>query len=393
MQRNQSMRNSPPLIAHVIYRLDIGGLENGLVNLINRIPEDRYRHVILCMKGYSDFRNRIRRKDVEIIDLEKREGNDLRLYYRLWQYFRALKPDILHTRNLATLEAVIPAIFSGIKVRIHSEHGRDIDDIDGNNQKHRLLRRALMPVVSHAIALSRDLESYINMKIGVPKRKITQIYNGVDTEKFYPSGKKNHTLPFPESGLIVFGTVGRMQPVKDQITLVHAFIRLLEIRPELREAVRLIIVGDGPLKSKAIALLEEAQCADIAWLPGARDDVADIMRQMDIFVLPSLSEGISNTILEAMATELPVIATQVGGNAELVIDDETGMLVPPADPEAMARCMLKYLADRRLITRHGSAAKQKAENCFSMDAMVRAYLKVYDISENRDATHRKPCAE
>ena len=149
------MANNPPLIAHVIYRLDIGGLENGLVNLINHIPEDRYRHVILCLKGYSDFRDRIYRKDVEIIDLKKREGNDFHLYYRLWQQFTVLKPDIVHTRNLATLEAVIPAILAGVRVRIHSEHGREFDDIDGNNRKHRLLRRSLMPVVNHAIALDR----------------------------------------------------------------------------------------------------------------------------------------------------------------------------------------------------------------------------------------------
>lgn len=379
--------SSPPLIAHVIYRLDIGGLENGLVNLINHIPDERYRHVILCLKGHSDFRNRIRRKDVEIIDLEKRDGNDLRLYYRLWQHFKALKPDIVHTRNLTTLEAVIPAMLSGINVRIHSEHGRDFDDLDGNNRKHRLLRRALMPAVSHAIALSRDLESYMNLKIGVPKHKVTQIYNGVDTQKFYSSSEKNHAFPFSEPGLIVFGTVGRMQAVKDQTTLVRAFIRLLEISPELRATVRLIIIGDGPIRSKALAMLEDAECADIVWLPGARDDVADIMRQMDIFVLPSLSEGISNTILEAMATGLPVIATQVGGNDELVMSNETGMLVPPADPEAMARCMLRYSADRPLIMRHGSAAKQKAEKCFSMDAMVRAYLQVYDSSHHKGMTN------
>ncbi len=372
------MANNPPLIAHVIYRLDIGGLENGLVNLINHIPEDRYRHVILCLKGYSDFRDRIYRKDVEIIDLKKREGNDFHLYYRLWQQFTVLKPDIVHTRNLATLEAVIPAILAGVRVRIHSEHGREFDDIDGNNRKHRLLRRSLMPVVNHAIALSRDLESYMHLKVGVPKNKLTQIYNGVDTEKFHPSAEKNNALPFSKSGLIVFGTVGRMQPVKDQTNLVRAFIRLLEIRPELRKTVRLILIGDGSLKNQAAALLEAAQCADIAWLPGARDDIAGIMRQMDIFVLPSLSEGISNTILEAMASGLPVIATQVGGNEELVMSDKTGMLVPPADPEAMVRCMLSYLDYRPLIIRHGKTARKSAVKHFSMDAMVRAYLQVYD---------------
>lgn len=378
MRYRKNMQTSAPLIAHVIHRLDIGGLENGLVNLINRIPEDRYRHAILCMKGYSDFRNRIRRKDVVIIDLEKREGHDLMLYYRLWKHLKALNPDIVHTRNLAALEAVLPAMLTGVKLRIHSEHGRDFNDISGDNKKHLLLRRTLMPAVSHSIALSRDLESYMHEKVGVPRRKITQIYNGVDTEKFHPSDEKNPALPFAQSGLVVFGTVGRMQPVKDQTNLANAFVRMLEIAPQFRQNARLMMIGDGPLKNDAQAILDEAGCSELAWLPGARDDVPDIMRQMDIFMLPSLSEGISNTILEAMATGLPVIATRVGGNAELVDENETGLLVPPADPEAMAQGMIRYLEHPRLISRHGNTARQKAEKSFSMDAMVSAYLQVYD---------------
>ena len=376
------MQNSAPLIAHVIYRLDIGGLENGLVNLINLIPENRYRHAILCMKGYSDFRNRIRRKDVVIIDLEKREGHDFMLYYRLWKHLKMLKPDIVHTRNLAALEAAVPAILTGIRVRIHGEHGRDIGDLDGSNRKHQLMRRMISPIVSHYIALSRDLESYTHAKIGVPRRKITQIYNGVDTEKFHPSNRKNPALPFSEPGLVVFGTVGRMQAVKDQTTLVRAFIRMLEIAPQFRNSARLMMIGDGPLRSAAIALLEDAGCSELTWLPGSRDDVATLMRQMDIFVLPSLAEGISNTILEAMATALPVIATKVGGNEELVDENGTGQLTPPADPEAIAKAMIRYLDHPRLIARHGSAARQKAEKYFSMEAMVSSYLQVYDHQLN-----------
>ena len=372
------MKNNVPLIAHVIHRLDIGGLENGLVNLINRIPEDRYRHAILCMKGYSDFRNRIRRKDVVIIDLEKREGHDLMLYYRMWKHMKALKPDIVHTRNLAALEAVLPAMLTGVSLRIHSEHGRDFDDIKGDNRKHLFLRRTLMPAVSHAIALSKDLEDYMHEKIGVPRRKITQIYNGVDTGKFHPSDEKNPGLPFSEPGLVVFGTVGRMQPVKNQTLLANAFVRMLEIAPQFRNIARLVMIGDGPLRADAQAILIDAGCQELAWLPGSRDDVPDIMRQMDVFVLPSLSEGISNTILEAMATGLPVIATRVGGNAELVSDNETGRLVPSADIEAMAQGMIRYLEHPRLISRQGSTARQQAEKSFSMDAMVSAYLQVYD---------------
>ncbi len=364
--------NNPPLIAHVIYRLDIGGLENGLVNLINRIPEDCCRHVILCLTDHTDFRDRIKRRDVEVIDLNKREGHDFRMMWRLWRLFRIFRPQIVHTRNLAALDAVVPAALAGVPLRIHGEHGRDMQDLDGSNVRHRRLRRALFPFVHRIVPLSRDLESYLTDKVGVRRSRITQIYNGVDVQRFHPATEKN-------GHLTTFGYVGRMQAVKDPLTLVRAFIHLLATAPSLRLQVRLLMVGDGPLRQEAVALLEAAGCADLARLTGAREDVPALMRQMDVFVLPSLAEGISNTILEGMATGLPVIATRVGGNSELVEQGATGLLVPPADPEAMARAMLQYATEPALREAHGQAARRAVENRFSMEAMVNAYLQIYDL--------------
>lgn len=125
-------------------------------------------------------------------------------------------------------------------------------------------------------------------------------------------------------------------------------------------------------------MLEASNCSDLADLPGARNDVPELMRKMDLFVLPSLAEGISNTILEAMATGLPVIATKVGGNPELVEEGVTGTLVPPSDPEATAQSMLTYLAEPDLLARQSAAARRRIEEKFSLESMVRAYMKVYD---------------
>lgn len=365
--------NEPPLIAHVIYRLDIGGLENGLVNLINRIPEDLCRHVILCLKDHTDFRDRIQRRDVTVIDLNKREGHDFRMMWRLWWLFRKLRPQIVHTRNLAALDAVVPAALAGVPLRIHGEHGRDMQDLDGSNVRHRQVRRALFPFVHRIIALSRDLESYLGNKVGVKRNRIVQIYNGVDSQRFHPAVAKN-------GAVTVFGSVGRLQAVKDPLTLVRAFIRLLDMAPPLRTRVRLLMVGDGPLRQEAASLLEKTGCADLAELTGAREDVPHLMRQMDVFILPSLAEGISNTLLEAMATGLPVVATRVGGNSELVEQGVTGLLVPSADPDAMAQAMLRYATEPALREAHGHAARRTVEHRFSMDAMVNAYLQVYDLN-------------
>jgi glycosyltransferase involved in cell wall biosynthesis len=153
---------------------------------------------------------------------------------------------------------------------------------------------------------------------------------------------------------------------------------LQELAPRVRDRLRLVLVGDGPLRAEAAALLESAGLAPRAWLAGARDDIPRLLRGLDIFALPSLAEGISNTILEAMASALPVVATRVGGNAELVAQDETGLLVPRADPESLARALATYVENAALIRQHGQTARARIERDFSLTAMVDRYLAVYD---------------
>jgi glycosyltransferase involved in cell wall biosynthesis len=169
-----------------------------------------------------------------------------------------------------------------------------------------------------------------------------------------------------------------MQEVKDPLTLVRAFLVLLGAVPGGRDRLRLVLVGDGPLRAAAQRLLESAGAAELAWLPGARDDVPEIFRALDIFVLPSIAEGISNTILEGMASGLPVVATRVGGNPELVTEGVTGTLVPPSDPVAMAQALRYYIERPDLIRTHGTAGRARIEREFSLDGMVQRYLAVYD---------------
>jgi glycosyltransferase involved in cell wall biosynthesis len=160
--------------------------------------------------------------------------------------------------------------------------------------------------------------------------------------------------------------------------LARAFVRALAIAPQLRPRARLVMVGDGPLRGQAQAILDEAGVGDLAWLPGERDDVADVMRGLDCFVLPSLAEGISNTILEAMATGLPVIATAVGGNAELVGHGRTGSLVPADDVDALAQALVTMAAQPERAAAMGQAGRREVEGRFSLQAMVSAYQGLYD---------------
>lgn len=335
------MSDRRPLIAHIIHKLDYGGLENGVVNLINRMPQQDWRHCVICMTDYTDFRQRIQRPDVEVIALHKPPGKAWGTYVKLWRILRQLRPDIVHTRNLAALEGQVPAFLAGIRGRVHSEHGWDIGDLNGSNSKHRRLRQLIRPFVGQYIGLSQDIEHYLHDSVGVARERLSQIYNGVDDKRFSPKGAIAVT-PWGNGEFFVFGTVGRAQAVKDQMTLVRAFAALISRYPQARENARLMIVGNGPQLGRLQELVAQADLTDLVWLPGSRDDIPALMRAMDVFVLPSLAEGISNTILEAMACGLPVIATRVGGNPELVDEGQSGSLVPAADVQQLADALARY---------------------------------------------------
>jgi len=372
---------TPPLIVHVIHHLGVGGLENGLVNLINHIPPERYRHAIICLKGYSDFHKRIARQDVEIVALDKREGHDPALYLNLFKTIRRLQPDIVHTRNLAALEGQIIAALAQVRARVHGEHGRDIFDLHGKNRKYNLLRKAIRPFVGHYIAVSKDLEGWLAETVGAAPSRVSHIYNGVNSVRFHPRSTRRADIGpdgFFTDDAFVICSVGRMVAVKDYASLVRAFLIMLEQHPESRKRLRLLIVGEGHARQECLDMLRAAGAESLAWLPGERSDIPELMRCMDLFVLPSLGEGISNTILEAMSCALPVVATRVGGNIELVQEGYTGELVPPAEPTVLAGTLLNYFNNPDLLSSQGQAARQQIENNFSMEAMTQGYLTVYD---------------
>jgi sugar transferase (PEP-CTERM/EpsH1 system associated) len=374
------------LVVHVVYRFDTGGLENGIVNLINHMPSDRYRHAVLALTEVTGFRDRVLKDDVEFIALGKPPGHGFWQYGKLYKEFRRLRPSIVHSRNLAALEAQIPAWLARVPVRIHGEHGRDIGDLDGENVINQRVRRFYRSFVHHYVALSRDLAAYLLAKVHVPANAITQAYNGVDTAHFHPAVDGPLPIngcPFNPSQHWLIGTVGRMQAVKDQLMLANAFVKAIESAPALRPLMRLVMVGDGPLRAKCQAVLQEAGMAELAWLPGERSDIADVMRGLHAFALPSLAEGISNTILEAMASALVVVATDVGGNADLVVPGYTGLIVPASNDDAMADQLVALATDTERARRYGMAGRQRVQTTFSMQAMVSTYLRVYDTQMNR----------
>lgn len=370
-----------PLIAHVIYRLDYGGLENGLVNLVNRIPQAKYRHAIVCLAGFSDFRRRIQRDDVEVLSIDKQPGKDPAAYGRLWRQLRRLRPAVVHTRNLGTADLQWVALAAGVRHRVHGEHGWDAADPRGESPRALRIRRLCRPATQCYVAVSKDIARWLHARVGVPEGEIHQIYNGVDVGRFTPDGPLPADLPWPVEGPgrpTVIGTIGRLDPIKDQAALLEAFARLAGAPGAPQGRLRLAIVGDGPEAGRLRERTQALGIAPLVWMPGMRPDAPALLRSFDIFVLPSQNEGISNTILEAMASGRPVVAGRVGGNAELIEPGVGGSLYDPHDPAALGAAIGRYLDDGALRVAHGAAARERCLRAFAMDSMVQAYTGLYD---------------
>lgn len=366
-------------IVHVVHSFSLGGLENVVVQLINRLPADRFEHVVVALTTISDFRQRITRNDVRFIALGKPPGHAVPLYPRIYRLLREFRPDVVHTCNFAALEIVPLAWLARVPMRLHAEHGWDVNDPRGENRKYQWVRRFYKPFVSHYVSVSQDLDNYLARTIGVSAKRRSLITNGVDADRFaqgYGTADGPSDCPFEPVGHWVVGTVGRMQTVKNQPLLARAFVRLLAQHPEARARLRLIMVGDGPLRAEVERTLDDAGAREFAWLPGARDDVPELMRRMNCFVLPSQAEGTSCTIQEAMSCGLPVVATAVGGTPDLVQDGVTGYLVPPDDEGAMAGAIWRCAQDPDSAIRLGHEGRACAIARFGLDAMVARYERL-----------------
>lgn len=367
-------------VVHVVYRFDVGGLENVIVQLINRLPEQEFEHVVLSLTEVSDFSARVARSDTQFVALNKAPGHALPLYPRIWHELRRLKADVVHTCNLAALEVAPVAWAAGVPLRIHAEHGWDMNDRQGTNPRYRLLRRIYRPFVNRYIAVSQDLADYLRGPIGVPPQRVSLIANGVDTESFRPCNSVIDVpegMPFEPGKHFIIGTIGRLQAVKNQAFLARAFVQLVKAHPEAASRLRLAVVGDGPDRASIEQVLIAGGVRDFAWLPGSRSDIPVILRALNVFVLPSYAEGTSCTLQEAMATGIPAVATAVGGTPKVIQHDHNGWLLAPDDDAALAAALWRLYTEPEESLRLATAARSKAVSEYSLDSMVQQYRNLF----------------
>ena len=290
---------------------------------------------------------------------------------------KAVRPAIVHSRNWGGIEAVLAARLAGVPVIIHSEHGYDLNMQGGLPLRQTVYRNLSYRYATAVFTVTEELRRYHSTQARCSPSRIGVLYNGVDTEKFKGRPQLRSALRQQlgiASDCLVTGFVGRMIALKDVSTLLRSVEMIASEFPNFH----ILLIGEGPERAHL-----EDYVAGSSSLPGRvtfagnRPDVADLLNAMDVFVLPSLAEGMSNTLLEAFATGIPAIATNVGGNPEIVEDGVSGYLFPPRDVSALANRLQVLLGDDRLRKTVGTAARNHAVANFSLDGMLNRYIDLY----------------
>ncbi len=348
-----------------------------MAETVNSLSE--FTHIIIVLTEINKESKKLLNKNIEVIALSKKEGNGFYLWGKLFKLFFQIKPDILHSYNLPTLEYQLLGFLTRIPVRIHAEHGRYASDPEGTNKKYRLLRRIIDPFIHYWIPVSADLSEWLEYFISIPKEKIRLIYNGVDTDHFTPLEVDKNTLRlegFATHQDIVLGTVGRLDPVKNQKILIETYNILVKKKPILIGHLKVVIIGSGPLEDELFQLINIQKLENEIWLPGARYNIRELLNSIDIFLLPSIAEGIPMTLLEAMSMKKPVIASAVGGIPE-VLGNSAGVIVKPNDAEALAKSIMTQLENIKKCKEMGGKARKHIISNFSLTAMIEQYSKLY----------------
>ena len=354
---------------HVVFSLQPGGMELGVVKVVNGLDPVRVQSAICSTTPAGALRHLVSPR-VPVFELNRREGNDPALVWSMYRLFRRERPHIVHTHAWGTLlEGLIAAKLARIPAVVHGEHGT----LQLKPHQRWLQRRAWL-AADRVLSVSSRLAERMALETTVDPGRITTIRNGVDLSRFNPIHRAAARAAFGlDDDTLVVGTVGRLVPVKDHVTLLEAFASL-RVK---RGSAMLLLAGDGPLGPSLRARAKALGVEESVRLLGHRRDVDAVLASLDVFVLSSVSEGLSNTILEAMATGLPIVATRVGGADELVKDGETGMLVESGSPRQIAEAIEWLVANPSGRRAMGLAGRGRVETEFGLDAMVKRYEALY----------------
>lgn len=351
-------------VLFVILSFEIGGMEQMVSDLILNLDRTRFNPLVVCLKALGPIAAELEKQGVKIIKLEQMTPVISFVYPKqLVDIIREHNIDVVHTHSGSWHKAAIAGVWGGARTIIYTDHGRFYPD----SRRLMVLDRLYSSVTTHVVCVSDALAEYMVHKVGITSTKVKCIINGIDENKFVLA---RHPQQEHASRI---GIIARLAPVKDITTLIQAVKLLLDKGIE----VSLTIAGDGPERVNLEHLSASLGIAGAVNFLGFRRDVANVLAEIDLFVLCSLSEGTSLTLLEAMAAGKPVVVTNVGGNSAIVNDGVNGLLVPPGDPVALADALQKLMADRDLRERMGATNIHTIQERYSLDRMASAYESLY----------------
>lgn len=349
-------------VLHIVLSLQVGGLEKFVLDLIDKYSPN-IKPFIVCLEGKGELGREY--DHLDIIELDKASGISLKIIWKLVNLSRELSIDVIHTHNPGPhFYGAITGFLTNRPV-IHTKHGRNYP----SDKKKVYLNKISSLLTKKIVAVSQNAADVCLFVEKISSSKVTVILNGVDTKLFHPGKFDNEQ----EHRLVRIGIVARLSAEKDHQTLLIA-CKLLAVQTS---CFHLEIIGDGPLRDTLEKTVRALGIETYVSFSGMRHDVAELLRQLDVFVLSSTTEGISLTLLEAMATKLPVVATNVGGNPEVVIDNETGYLVPSQNPDEMARKLLLLINDKNLRLQMGEKGCARVNSQFSIKETTRMYEELY----------------
>jgi glycosyltransferase involved in cell wall biosynthesis len=360
-----------PRVLQVVLRLDPGGTERLVIELVRRL-QARVPMGVCCLDAPGLWADRVTSLGVPVVTLSRPPGFHPRLAWRLAASARAIGANVLHCHHYSPFVygRLASLVAPGLRP-VYTEHGRLSDAPP--SFKRTWANRLIMAGASDLYAVSHDLRAHL-LREAVPAR-MRVIWNGIDPGE-PPTAETRRvaraSLDVADDALVI-GAVARLDPVKDLGTLIEAAAEAAAAQPRLH----LAIVGDGPERERLADTIRRHDAGARVRLLGHRDDVRALLPGFDVFVNSSTSEGISLTLLEAMAAELPVVATRVGGTPEVVVDHETGRLVPARDPRALAAALVETCADAARARAWGAAGRRRLLEHFTIDEMVRRYEAVY----------------